>query len=71
MSKIGNGICDGGDTVAEECSIDGGDCDICLDQTGTDPGNIGDGYCDVNLNTTACNWDGGGLSRRICIVHCR
>jgi len=70
LSKIGNGICDGGDYVTEECSIDGGDCDTCLDQTGTEPGHIGDGYCDVNLNTTACNWDGGDClgASAACIV---
>ena len=40
------------------CSMDGGDCDLCLEQISTDPANIGDGYCDLELNTTACGWDG-------------
>lgn len=47
--------------MSTACSIDGGDCDLCLDQISSstiDSANIGDGYCDLELNTTACGWDG-------------
>ena len=55
---IGNGICNGGAYLSEDCSYDGGDCNQCLEETGVNPIHLGDGYCDQELNTTTCGWDG-------------
>lgn len=46
ITLIGNGICDGGEAATAACGFDGLDCKACIDITGIDPGNIGDGYCD-------------------------
>jgi len=58
MMLIGNGICNGGETLTDACSFDGGDCEECFQLTGADPSSIGDGYCDIALNTTGCGYDG-------------
>ncbi len=65
--RIGNGICNDNDRLnIEECAWDGGDCDI-LNSLTTSLSNcpaelareIGDGYCDMEFNTTECGFDGG------------
>jgi len=38
--------------------MDGGDCNDCLALPGVDESKIGDGYCDAELNNTACGFDG-------------
>jgi hypothetical protein len=38
--------------------MDGGDCAACLSRSGIDPQKIGDGICQMELNTTECGWDG-------------
>lgn len=38
--------------------MDGGDCNDCLALPGVDESKIGDGYCDKELNNTACGFDG-------------
>jgi len=50
---------DGGKYLSPECNNDGGDCRECLQDTGANPKIIGDGVCQLWLNTTACNFDGG------------
>ena len=57
--KVGDGVCDGGRYMTLECSMDGGDCYDCLRSTRADPWIVGDGKCDLELNITACNYDGG------------
>jgi hypothetical protein len=56
---IGDGICNGGKYLSPECNRDGGDCDLCLLSIGDNNAiNLGDGYCDKDLNTVACGHDG-------------
>jgi hypothetical protein len=50
---------DGGKYLSPECNRDGGDCRECLQDTGADPKTVGDGVCQLWLNTTACGFDGG------------
>jgi hypothetical protein len=57
IAWVGDGICDGNQYLTTECSMDGGDCAACL-SSGADPQKLGDGICHIDLNTTACGWDG-------------
>ena len=61
-SWVGNSICDGGQYMTEGCSMDGKDCRDCNQQIremeGFNASNVGDGKCDIELNTTACSYDG-------------
>jgi LNR domain. len=66
---IRDGICNGGIYLSPGCNMDGGDCDECLAASRTDPKNLGDGYCDIELNTTLCGYDGGDcLGSDLCNV---
>jgi hypothetical protein len=49
--------------MTKECSMDGGDCKACDKQIRKmkkkfNSSNVGDGKCDIELNTTACSYDG-------------
>jgi hypothetical protein len=59
---VGDSICDGGPYMTKGCSMDGGDCRACNKQIRQmkkfNSSNVGDGKCDIELNTTACSYDG-------------
>ncbi len=56
MSYIGDGICNGGEYLTQDCAYEAGDCDLCI---ANDMGKIGDGTCDSDLDTPECSYDGG------------
>jgi hypothetical protein len=69
-SWIGDGICDGNQYLTTGCSLDGGDCDACLAH-GADAKLIGDGLCQLELNTTECGWDGHDCLLQAKLEPCR
>ncbi len=61
-SKLGNGVCDGGNYNTFQCDYDLGDC-IPFNEQYPDcevdfPSLVGNGQCDVQ-NSTECGYDGG------------
>ena len=58
---IGDGICNGGNYLTNECGMDEGDCDDCIAEIPSiNLTLIGDGNCDNGIyNTIECNFDGG------------
>ena len=62
LEYIGDGFCDGGLYLTEDCNFDDGDCDDChvADLT-----LIGNGVCDGReYNTFQCGYDGGDCFER-------
>lgn len=56
---LGDGVCDGGAYLAKECHEDAGDCSACVaNMTIDERRKIGNGVCDLDLNTTECSYDG-------------
>jgi hypothetical protein len=59
-SFVGDGLCDIAPYYSEECGWDGGDCDTFPELCDVaDTYAIGDGYCNIQYNTTECEYDGG------------
>jgi len=57
LEYLGDGFCDGGLYLTEECNFDYGDCDDC---NVADFTLIGNGFCDGReYNTFQCGYDGG------------
>lgn len=63
VSKLGDGVCDGGDYQTESCYYDGGDClNFIEDYPNCDaefPSLIGDGKCHSEYDNEECGGDGG------------
>jgi len=63
-SYVGDGVCDIGPYYTLECGWDGGDCaNFPQNCTIEDTYAIGDGYCQIEFNTTECEHDGGDCIR--------
>lgn len=59
-SFVGDGLCDTIPYLSEECGWDGGDCeDFPVNCKVSDTYAIGDGVCNIEFNTTDCEYDGG------------
>jgi len=63
-SRVGDGICHGGDYNSRECGWDGGDCfsfnSMYPNCWVNSPSSVGDGHCDHGAyGTEECEWDGG------------
>merc|ERR1711884_431770 len=64
VTKIGNGVCDGGEYNTPSCRHDGGDCNVSNEKvanlTDVKKKNIGDGKCHPSIMVIPeCNSDGG------------
>jgi hypothetical protein len=59
VSRLGDGICNGGKYNTAECNFDFGDCDVCNNAV-DDILKVGDGHCDGRgYMSKECNNDGG------------
>jgi len=57
IGRVGDGVCNGGLYMVEQCGFDGGDCANCAVHKMY---MVGDSFCDGgDYNTLECGWDGG------------